>query len=138
MKIILIAGLLILLILPGCTQMSEPEAIVSAYFTAWDQHSYSTMYSLMSDGFKKLEPSAASPDSFRIYAELQSIDKVKILFVREISNGEGQATVDYEVEFTTQGKKIPFRGSYTLKYRSNDAQPGWKLIHPYGEHIDTS
>ena len=138
MKIILIAGLVMLLILLGCTQLSEPEAAVYSYFTAWDRHDYTAMYGLMSDGFKKLEPSASSPDSFRIYAELQSTDKVKILSVREVSNGEGQATVDYEVEFTTQGKKIPFRGSYTLKYRSKDAQPGWKLIHPYGDHIDTS
>ncbi len=29
-------------------------------------------------------------------------------------------------------------GSYSLRYRRNDSIVGWKLIHPYGENVDTS
>ena len=96
------------------------------------------MYSLISDGFKKLEPTANTPEKFAEYAMAQGIEGVRINSIGETSNDGKTASVDYDVEFTVNGQAVPFSGTFTLKYRKDDKTPGWKLIHPYGKNIDTS
>jgi len=134
--------LFLVLSLSACTNSSlqdnAPEKVVQAYFEAWDEKEYEGMYALISDGFKKIEPTATSLEEFTTYAEAQQIESVAIDSIQQISNDGKEALVDYDIVFVIAGKEIPFSGSYTLKYRTNDDVPGWKLIHPYGENIDTS
>jgi len=120
-------------------QRPSSEAVVRQYFSAWSNEDYANMYATISDGFKKIEPTANSLVSFRDYAESQGINNINILSIKEKSNDGRTAEVDYSVEFLlSSGQKQKFDGSFTLKYRKGDIIPGWKLIHPYGENIDTS
>ena len=48
---------------------------------------------------------------------------------------ENGAGINYKIEIINKdGTKKEFSSAYTLKKRAN----GWKLIHPYGENIDTA
>lgn len=116
-----------------------PIKVVEQYFTAWSSKNYPEMYSTISDGFKKIEPTAQDLRAFKEYAESQGIDNMRVLSIKEVSNDGQTAAVDYSVEFLlSDGKKNRFDGAYTLKYRKGDVIPGWKLIHPYGEKIDAA
>ncbi len=116
-----------------------PENVVEQYFTAWNNKDYVNMYATFSDGFKKIDPNAASLGTFRDYVNLQNVGDVKINEIGELSNDGQTASVDYDVEFTLKdGQKLPHKGTFTLKYRQGDVIRGWKLIHPYGENIDNS
>ncbi len=116
-----------------------PEEVVRQYFTAWDQNDYPNMYATFSDGFKKIEPTANDLRAFKEYAQSQPVQSVKVLGATEKSNDGRTASVDYAVEFIMDdGSRTPFEGTFTLKYREGDIIRGWKLIHPYGENIDTS
>lgn len=116
-----------------------PAKVVEQYFTAWSNKNYPDMYAAISDGFKKIEPTAADLRTFKDYAESQGVDRVGILSIQEASNDGATASVDYSVEFfLSDGKKSKFDGTFTLKYREGDIIPGWKMIHPYGENIDGS
>jgi hypothetical protein len=138
--------MLIMLLTMGCATQQQgnqnaslqPQDVVALYFQSWDGKDYPVMYAMMSDGFKKIEPTAETLAAFAEYASSQGIDNVRVASIVETSNDGKTATVDYAVEFTAGGKSIPFKGTFTLKYRSLDAEPGWKLIHPYGGNIDTS
>lgn len=117
----------------------SPEAVVRQYFEAWDGENYPDMYATLSDGFKKIDPNAQDLATFRQFASTQGIRSVKILLIKERSNDGTTAAVDYEVEFVlNDGSRQPFTGTFTLKYRTGDVIQGWKLIHPYGNNIDTS
>lgn len=116
-----------------------PEEAVKQYFNAWNSNNYADMYAAISDGFKKIEPTAKDLRAFQAYAESQGITNVKILSIKEASNDGQTAAVDYNIEFLlSDGKKSRFDGTFTLKYRQGDVIPGWKLIHPYGQNIDMS
>ena len=116
-----------------------PEEVVKQYFASWDKKNYPDMYAAISDGFKKIEPTARDLRAFKEYAGSQGIEGVNILSIKEISNDGTTAAVDYNVEFLLlDGKKNRFDGTFTLKYRQGDVIQGWKLIHPYGEKIDVS
>ena len=131
----------LLLFVTGCSTLenkSEPAMAVRSYFKAWGQEDYGTMYSIISDGFKLLEPTASTFDNFSEYAKSQGIKEVKIISISETSNDGKGATVDYNVKFAIKNKEVPFEGTYTLKYKKEDSIPGWKLIHPYGQNIDTT
>ena len=120
-------------------QAPIPEEVVRQYFISWDKKIYQDMYAAISDGFKKIEPTAGDLRAFKAYAESQGVANVKILSIKEASNDGQAAAVDYSVEFLlSDGKKSKFDGTFTLKYRQGDVIPGWKLIHPYGENIDVS
>lgn|SRR3989344_1245935 len=117
----------------------SPEKVVEQYFVAWSNKNYPDMYATISDGFKRIEPTAKDLGAFKSYAGSQGINNVKILSIKKISNDGKTAAVDYSVEFLlSDGKKSKFDGTYTLKYREGDVILGWKLIHPYGENIDTT
>ena len=117
----------------------KPDEVVQQYFEAWDRKDYPTMYSTFSDGFRKIDENAATLDDFRNYTQAQRVESVKIVGVRMTSNNGLTASVDYSVEFTLADSSTKsFSGTYTLKFRTGDIIRGWKLIHPYGENIDTS
>jgi len=117
----------------------KPDEVVQQYFEAWNRKDYASMYSTFSDGFRKIDENASSLEDFKNFVDAQGIAEVKIVGVRATSNNGLTASVDYSVEFAlADGSAKPFSGTYTLKFRSGDIIRGWKLIHPYGENIDTS
>lgn len=117
----------------------EPERVVRQYFTAWSNKDYVNMYATISDGFKKIEPGAKDLATFTNYVGSQGIKSIDILNIEEKTNDGETVGVDYSVEFILDsGEKRKFDGSFTLKSREGDIIQGWKLIHPYGDKIDTS
>ena len=136
-----IAGIAYISLLPKDKQpeykVASPEEVVKQYFASWDKKNYPDMYAAISDGFKKIEPTARDLRAFKEYAESQGISGIRIISIKEASNDGITSSVDYSVEFLlSNGKKNKFDGTFTLKYRQGDIIPGWKLIHPYGENID--
>ncbi len=119
-------------------QPGTPAEVSTAYFTAWHQQDYETMYSLLSDGFKEIEPTAQTLEQFAEYARSQKIEGVIINTISESANDKTMASIDYDVTFHIAGKIVPYKGTFTLKHKQQDVVPGWKLIHPYGKNIDTT
>jgi len=117
---------------------SDPEQVVRQYFESWDKKDWPNMYSVISDGFKKIEPTAKTLSDFKQYVESQNISGINILSIKEQTNDGKAATVDYSVGGLLSDGTTSFNGSFTLKYREADIIRGWKLIHPYGSNIDTS
>ena len=116
-----------------------PEKIASQYFESWNSKDWPDMYATLSDGFKKIEPTARNLSVFSSYVNSQGINGINITNIKEKSNDGNTAIIDYSVEFTlndTNRKK--YTGIFTLKYRPGDVIVGWKLIHPYGSNIDNS
>ena len=114
-----------------------PKQVVILYFQAWNDEQYDVMYSLISDGFKQIEPTAKTFNDFKPYMEkfYDTSLGVSVIEAKESYKNEKEAGVDYKIEITRKdGAKREFSSTYTLKKREN----GWKLIHPYGENIDTS
>ena len=114
-----------------------PEKVVILYFQAWNDEQYDVMYSLISDGFKQIEPTAKTFDEFKANMEkfYDTALGVSIVEAEESYKTDKEAGVDYKIEITRKdGTKREFSSVYTLKKRAN----GWKLIHPYGDKIDTS
>jgi len=141
--LVFIAGIAYISLLPKDEQpeynVPSPEEVVRQYFTSWDKKNYPDMYAAISDGFKKIEPTAKDLRAFKEYAGSQGINSIRIISIKEASNDGITSSVDYSVEFMlSNGKKNKFDGTFTLKYRQGDIIQGWKLIHPYGENIDTS
>lgn len=124
-------------------QFPVPAAVVRQYFEAWNAGDYVNRYATISDGFKKIDPQAKDLAAFKQFASSQGIKGVNIISIKEKSNDGATAAVDYEVEFIlsdgkNNGNKQAVKDTFTLKYRQGDVIQGWKLIHPYGENIDTS
>lgn len=120
-------------------KFSEPEQTVRQYFESWNKKDWPNMYSVISDGFKKIDPDAKTLGDFKKYAESQGISSIIILSINGESNDGKTAVVDYSVEFVlSDGAKRPFTDTFTLKYRESDIIRGWKLVHPYGTNIDIS
>ena len=140
--LILVVGIILINnkpIVEGEYNFPSPEKVVEQYFTAWNNKDYVNMYSVFSDVFKKIDPTAKSLQNFKDYVNAQNTDGVNIRNIKEINNDGQTASVDYNVEFVLlDGKKIPYQGTFTLKYRKGDVIQGWKLIHPYGDNIDNS
>ncbi len=115
----------------------SPGDVVMLYFTAWNEGRYADMYSAVSDGFKKIEPTAIDLLSFKEYVSSQGIVSLALLNVEEVSNDGETAVVAYSVAIVSEdGNRKVFDGEFTLKYRQGDVVQGWKLIHPYGEKVD--
>ncbi len=117
----------------------SPEKIVKQYFISWNDKDYVNMYATISDGFKKIEPTAETLQDFKNYVDSQNIKSVEIINIKELSNDGQTASVDYDTEFVlSNGQKQFYKGTFTLKYKQGDIIQGWKLIHPYGENIDNN
>ncbi|MBI4095837.1 MAG: hypothetical protein HY438_03190 [DPANN group archaeon] len=133
----------------------SPEDVVRQYFESWNARDWPNMYATISDGFKKIDPAAKDFATFKTYAESQNFDAIKIISIRLDSKTNSAATVSYVVELTLassttenssdntsqlhgSGNKKQISDKFTLKYRDGDIIRGWKLIHPYGQNIDTS
>ena len=114
-----------------------PEQVAILYFQAWNDEQYDVMYSLISDGFKQIEPTAKTFNGFKSNMEkfYDTSLGVSIVEAKESYRTDKEAGVDYKIEMTGKdGTKREFSSTYTLRKRTN----GWKLIHPYGENIDTT
>ena len=114
-----------------------PEQVVIIYFQSWNDEQYDVMYSLISDGFKQIEPTAKTFSDFKSNMEnfYDTASGVSIIEAKESYKNEKEAGVEYKIEITNKDNtKKEFSSTYTLKKRTN----GWKLIHPYGENIDTT
>ena len=115
----------------------NPEQVVILYFQAWNDEQYDVMYSLISDGFKQLEPTAKTFEKFKANMEkfYETSLGVRIVEAKEAYQSENEVGVNYKIEIISKDStKKEFSSAYTLKKRAN----GWKLIHPYGENIDKS
>lgn len=115
----------------------NPEQVVVLYFQSWNDKKYDVMYLLISDGFKQIEPTANTFDGFQLYMDsfFETENEIRLVEAKQAYQGDNEAGVTYEIEITSKdGSRKEFGNAYTLKKREN----GWKLIHPYGEHIDTS
>ena len=120
-------------------EVPSPEEVVKQYFNAWSSKNYPDMYATISDGFKKIELTAADLRAFKSYAESQGVENANIISIEEKSNDGHTSIVDYSLEFSLSNeKKSRLNGTFTLKYRKGDIIPGWKIIHPYGEKADAS
>ena len=114
-----------------------PEQVVILYFQAWNDEQYDVMYHLISDGFKQIEPTAKTFEDFKANMEkfYDTANNIRLVDVKEEYKNDNEAGVSYKIEIENKdGAKKEFRSTYTLKKRAN----GWKLIHPYGENIDTT
>ena len=54
---------------------------------------------------------------------------------KEVSRDDKEAVVNFKIQIIGKdGTKQELSKTFTLKKRAN----GWKLIHPYGNNIDTT
>ena len=114
-----------------------PEQVVILYFQSWNDEQYDVMYSLISDGFKQIEPTAKTFEDFKANMEkfYDTANSIRLIDANEEYQNDNEAGVSYKIEIENKdGSKKDFSGTYTLKKRAN----GWKLIHPYGKNIDTT
>lgn len=121
----------------GDVSKLTPKDVVILYFQAWNNKKYDVMYSLISDGFKQIEPTAKTFEDFKSYMEkfYDTALGVSIIEAKESYKNEKEAGIEYKIEIIKKdNSKKEFSSTYTLKKREN----GWKLIHPYGDNIDTS
>ena len=119
--------------------IKKPTEVVRQYFESWDKKDYPNMYATLSDGFKRIDQNAKDLNTFKNFASSQGIEGVRIISIKEESNDGRTAILAYSIEFTlSDGSKQNFSDKFTLKFRQGDVIPGWKLIHPYGQNIDTS
>lgn len=114
----------------------QPAEIVRLYYESFDIKDYETMYSLISGGFKEIEPTAKSYALFA--AEMGKYFKtgkgIKLLELKEPEIDGDTAVVGYKVLLQLNSGDRELDSVFTLRKRHN----GWKLIHPYGQNIDTS
>ena len=59
----------------------SPGEVVKQYFTRWSNKDYPNMYVTISDGFKKIEPTAKNLAFFKEYADSQGISGINILSI---------------------------------------------------------
>ncbi len=115
----------------------SPEQVVKQYYSALNDKNYKTMYALISDGFKEIEETANTFEKFEAYMPgfYDTAAGIKVLEAKESFNDGKKAEVDYTAEITLKsGAKKELKSAFTMK----KTETGWKLIHPYGEKIDTS
>lgn len=114
-----------------------PREAVILYFQAWHDEQYDVMYSLISDGFKQIEPTARAFNDFKQNMEkfYGTANSIRLMDAKEEYHNDNEAGIGYKIEIENKDNtKKEFSSAYTLKKREN----GWKLIHPYGKNIDTS
>lgn len=114
----------------------EPGEVVAAYYSAFASRDYKIMYAVISDGFRQIEPTAKDYASFEqeMSKFYDTASSIRLVSVDEPQIDGDTATVGYKLEVVLlSGDVKPFTSAFTLRKRAN----GWKLIHPYGQNIDT-
>ena len=109
----------------------NPQEIVNLYFQSWKDGKYEIMHSLISDDFKKNEPSAKTFEEFKnhlnlIYAKVKSVDLIDSSIS---SQEEKKASVTYKLEIEYNDKT---RRVFTSSYNLSKTLSGWKIDNPYG------
>lgn len=142
MRAVLVSTLVALLfVLAGCAEQSlEAETakkIVVDYYTALNNKDYQTMYDLISEGFKQIEPTAATYKDFEAYMSkfFDTANGISVTSTNAVVVSSSEVVVDYVavIELKNGGSK-EFKSSFTVKKKPE----GWRLIHPYGEKKDLS
>lgn len=136
--LILFVAALAVVLLPKNSFFSTPDATVNYYFQSWNEKNWEGMYSAISDGFKKTEPTASNLTNFENLLKSANVNSVQVHLVNVTSNNGTYAIVRFEVTYDINGTAATSRSDFLLRYRQNDAVPGWKLIQPYGNKADES
>lgn len=112
-----------------------PREVVALYFQSLKNESYDVMYSLVSDGFKQVEPSAKTSDEFRQHMQLlYRAATIDLIDASVSSQSQNEANVNYKIEIEKDGTRKLFTSSYILRKKAN----GWKFINPYGDNVDNT
>ena len=114
-----------------------PVEIIEKYYNSWSVRDYATMYSLVSDGWKVLEPTARTQRDFAEFLDgaFDITKGIKIVSAVEMSNSGNEAIVAISLETELMDGRIAVsEQTLTLRLKEN----GWKLIHPYGDFADLS
>ncbi len=140
MKRIVLLVLFVALLI-GCTKPvrldGPPIEIVKLYYDSWSAKDYKTMYAVVSDGWKVLEPTAHNYEDFskhlgNFYGNAKGL---RVVFVSEQSNTGSESTVSAALEVELlNGRFIMTNQTVTLRLKDKY----WKLINPYGEYRDIS
>lgn len=137
--------LLFLALLASCAPAEQPTPFIEGtpveitqkYYAAWADKNYRTMYALVSDGWKALEPTARTQKSFSNHMDgfFENANGIRLVFASEQSNTGSESTVSVALEVETlDGRFLMSNQTLTLRLKDN----GWKLIRPYGEYTDLS
>ena len=131
-----------LMVLSGCAQQPSPEAdiaqkVVVDYYTALNNKDYQTMYGFISEGFKQIEPTAATYEDFEAAMSkfFDTANSIRVESTKVSSVSQTEVVVDYvAVMELKNGDSKELKSSFTVKKKPE----GWRLIHPYGEKKDLS
>lgn len=143
MKNILILTIIVVLFLVGCTpKLSQEETaiavkVVNDYYFALNAKDYRVMYSFISEGFKKIEPTANSYERFeQNMQKFFNIAKgIRVISTEVDSVKKNEVVVNYVAEINLiDGTIKELKSSFTVKKKPE----GWRLTHPYGDNKDLS
>jgi hypothetical protein len=135
-----------LVLLAGCAQQQatgtdDPEEVMRTvairYYEALDARDYLTMYGLISEGFKQLEPTARTYGDFEAYMSRfhDTATGIRVASA-EVAYATGtEVGVSYVAIITLKdGRESELKSTFTVRKKPE----GWRLIHPYGQNIDES
>lgn len=142
MRPVLAVPVLAFVLLVACAPAPSADAeaarqVVLDYYAAFDARDYRTMYALISEGFKELEPTAATYDDFEAYMSsfFDTASGIRVASAEVAYATATEVGVNYVAVITFKnGAEQELKSTFTVKKK----QEGWRLIHPYGEHIDLS
>lgn len=134
--------LAIFLFMTACAPQSSSETaiaekIVVDYYTALNTKDYQTMYGLISEGFKQIEPTAKTYAAFVPYMSkfFDTANRIEVRSTKVTSSTLTNIVVEYVAVIELKnGQNKELKSSFTIKKKTE----GWRLIHPYGQNIDTS
>ncbi len=130
----------LLILLSACTSETTEtgaEHIVKEYYTSLNNKDYSAMYSLISEGFKQIEPTAKDLTTFQqeMSKFFDAATSIMVTSTSIRSETPTEVVVDYVALITLKsGTQQELKSGFTVKKKPE----GWRLIHPYGKNIDTS
>jgi len=90
--------------IPGITAEDvsalAPEQVVILYYQAWNEKKYDVMYSLISNGFKQIEPTAKTFEDFKVYMSsfFETESGINIVDINQAYQSENEAGVNYKIE----------------------------------------
>ena len=111
--------------------------IVDLYYKSLNNKNYETMYSLISEGFKQIEPTAKDYQTFELYMKRfsNSFESVEAKDIRLVESFAEAGKVSYNMFLKPKNVEMQQLNLTTeLKIKNNE----WKMIHPYSNKIDGS